>query len=75
MLNLKALFEPKSVAVVGASTRVGSVGSDILNNLIESGYKGKIYPVNPKAKRLSGLKCYQSLSQIKGKIDLVLISI
>ncbi|MDD2680948.1 MAG: acetate--CoA ligase family protein [Patescibacteria group bacterium] len=73
MLKLKALFEPKSVAVVGASTREGSVGSDTLKNLIKSGYKGKIYPVNPKAKILSGLKCYQSISQIKTKIDLVLI--
>jgi acetyltransferase len=73
MLNLKALFEPKSVAVVGASTRAGSVGSDTLNNLIKSGYKGKVYPVNPKVKVLAGLKCYPSLNQIKGKIDLALI--
>ena len=73
MLNLKALFEPRSVAIVGASTRSGSVGSDTLNNLIDSGYKGKVYPVNPKVKSLHSLKCYASLSQIKGKIDLALI--
>ncbi|MCF7860114.1 acetate--CoA ligase family protein [Patescibacteria group bacterium] len=73
MLNLKALFEPHSVAVVGASTRSGSVGSDTLHNLIDAGYKGKIYPVNPKAKSLNSLKCYSSLSEIKKKIDLVLI--
>ncbi|MBN2884875.1 acetate--CoA ligase family protein [Patescibacteria group bacterium] len=73
MLNLKALFEPRSVAIVGASTRLGSVGSDTLRNLIVSGYKGKIYPVNPKVKSLNSLKCYASLSQIKKNIDLALI--
>lgn len=73
MLDLKNLFNPKSVAVVGASTTPGSVGSSVLNNLIQSGFKGKIFPVNPKVDILLGLKCYPDLGSIKQAVDLVVI--
>ncbi len=73
MHDLKTLFNPKSVAVVGASTTLGSVGSSVLNNLIQSGFKGKIFPVNPKVSILSGLKCYPDLNSIKRPVDLVVI--
>ena len=47
-MNLNSIFYPKSIAVIGASTEVGHVGNDIVKNLITQGYKGKIFPVNPK---------------------------
>ena len=47
--GVKALFEPRSVAVVGASRHPGKIGYEILKNLIEYGFPGKIYPINPKA--------------------------
>lgn len=72
MSNLDFVFKPKSIAIVGASTREGSVGNDILKNVI-NGFSGKICPVNPKTNKLLGLKCYPNLESISGKIDLVII--
>jgi acetyltransferase len=72
MLNLDSVFKPQSVAIVGASTKAGSVGNDVVKNLA-SDFVGKIYPVNPKAEEIDGLKCYPSLSSISEKIDLVII--
>ncbi|MEM4694823.1 MAG: CoA-binding protein, partial [Ignisphaera sp.] len=53
--SLEYLFKPKSVAIIGASREPGKVGHAILKNIIESGYKGEIYPVNPKADKILGL--------------------
>jgi len=71
-INLDAIFKPKSVAVVGASTRPNTVGHDILANLIRDKYIGKIYPVNPKAEELQGLKVYPTLSDIPDSVDLAI---
>jgi len=68
--NLKALFEPKSIAVVGASRRETSVGFAIFNNLISGKYTGKLYPVNPKVDQLINLKCYPTISDIPDQVDL-----
>jgi acetyltransferase len=73
MSNLNSIFKPESIAIVGASTKEGSVGNDIVKNLALQGYVGKIFPVNPKAEELYGLKCYASLSAINEKIDLMVI--
>jgi acetyltransferase len=72
---LKSIFEPESVAVIGASERENSVGSQVLQNIINGGFIGKIYPVNPKHKEVRGLSCYQSLSEIDHPVDLVIIAI
>jgi len=69
------LFNPNSVAVIGASPDKKKVGFAVLDNLIKFKYKGKIYPVNPKHKKILGLKCYSSVSEIDEDIDLVIISI
>ncbi len=74
--DLKALFEPKSIAVIGASRREDSVGYAILSNLVTEPYKGDIYPVNPKADELEGLKCYSSIGDIPAdSIDMAVIVI
>jgi acetyltransferase len=65
-------FDPKSVAVLGASATPGKVGYDVLKNLIQSNYKGKVYPVNPKSSEIQGLKTYPGLSDIKENIDLLI---
>jgi Acyl-CoA synthetase (NDP forming) len=72
MSNLDFIFKPKSVAIVGASTKLGSVGNGIAKNLTQ-GFTGKVYPVNPKAEELYGLKCYPSLTAINAPIDLMVI--
>ncbi len=71
--GIEALFKPKSIAVVGASRHPGKIGYEILNNLLGYGYKGKIYPVNPKADEILGLKVYPSISAIPDEIDMVVV--
>ena len=61
---LDSLFKPRSVAVIGASSRRHTMGNRIIENLIDFGFKGEIYPVNPGAGMVSGLKAYKSLLEI-----------
>src|SRR5574337_690936 len=70
---LDHFFSPKTVAVVGASREEGKVGHDLLKNLITYGYKGKVYPVNPNADNILGIKAYTSLKEIHDTIDLAII--
>jgi acyl-CoA synthetase (NDP forming) len=58
---LDSLFKPKSVAVIGASTAPGKLGHDILANLKNGGFAGPLYPINPKADEILGLKVYKSI--------------
>lgn len=74
-MSLANFFNPKSVAIVGASQKKGKVGYEILTNLVKSGYEGKLYPVNPKADEIEGLKAYPDLESIGEVPDLVLIII
>ena len=67
---LSHLFQPESVAVVGASRDEGKVGHAVLNNILQYGYQGAVYPVNPKADEILGVRCYSSLREVPGKIDL-----
>ena len=69
---LKNFFEPKSVVVLGASATPGKVGYDVLKNLIKSNYRGKIFPVNPKASEIQGLRAYPSILDINEGIDLLI---
>ena len=70
---LEHFFSPKTVAVVGASREEGKVGHDLFKNLVNHGYKGKIYPVNPHADNILGIKTYTALKEIPDKIDLAVI--
>lgn len=67
---LEALFRPKSVAVIGASAKELSIGNRIIKNLIDFGYTGAIYPINPKADEIRGIKAYPSIFDVPGEIDL-----
>ena len=64
--KLHSLFYPESIAVVGASTRSGTVGNDILRNLIFHEFTGWVFPVNPKAKSILGVHAYPSLRDMPG---------
>jgi acetyl coenzyme A synthetase (ADP forming)-like protein len=74
-LTLKAIFEPRSIAVIGASSRSGKWGNIILKNLLSGGYKGNIYPVNPKEKRVLSTVCYSSVMDIPDHVDMALIAV
>jgi len=68
-------FNPKSIVIVGASSKRESIGGIILRNLLDFGYPGRIYPVNLKYKKIGQLDCYQSISDIKDEIDLAVLAI
>ena len=72
-INLDCIFRPKSIAVVGASTRKGTIGYVMLNNLIRNNYRGKIYPVNPKADNIDGIKCYHSIAELPERADQAIV--
>ncbi len=73
MDKLDAIFSPQSVAVVGASTTPGKVGHDIFANVLRGGYKGVLYPVNPKARAILSVRAYPSVREIPDPIDLAMI--
>ena len=66
--NLDKLFEPKSVAVIGASNTKGSVGYILLRNLIGAEYEGVVYPVNRTALSVQGIQAYPTIAQVPRKI-------
>ena len=70
---LDPIFSPKSVAVIGATETLGSVGRTILDNLIKGGFAGKIFPVNPKRPTVLGLPAYTSISAVPETPDLAVI--
>src|SRR6202521_2237385 len=67
-----SVFRPRSVAVVGASSKVDSPGYDYVRSLVDFGFAGPIYPINPRAPEIMGLKAYASLSAVPGEVDLVI---
>ncbi|HSQ58529.1 MAG TPA: GNAT family N-acetyltransferase, partial [Gemmata sp.] len=73
--SLLPLFKPRSVAVVGASRETAAIGFRILDALVKEGFAGPIYPVNPKASTIAGVKAYPSVSAIPGPVDLAVISV
>lgn len=74
-MSLKKLFYPKSIAIVGASQNLDSIGGQPIKFLQKYNFKGTIMPVNPKYTEISGLKCYPSISSIAEEIDVVLVSV
>lgn len=73
--SLDAVFQPKSVAMVGASATPGKLGYDILYNLINAGFTGPIYPINPKADRILGLAAYPDIRSLPSPPELAVIVI
>lgn len=72
--NLDKIFKPNSVAIVGASNKQGTIGSLLFKGLLDSGFKGKIFPVNPKYKSIKRVQAYSSVLDIKESIDLAVIA-
>lgn len=72
--NLNRIFNPKRIAVIGASEREGSVGAKILRNLMGSGFAGDVYPVNPFRQTVQGIPTYSSVRKIPEKVDLAIIA-
>ena len=71
--NLDKIFHPKSIAVIGASSKNGSIGSALMNNLIVRRFSGDIYPVNSKHKEIWGKTAYPSIKELENAVDLAVI--
>ncbi len=71
--DIKYLFEPRSVAIIGASHSPDKIGYKMVENIVSSGYPGPVYPINPKGGELLGRKVYAALAEVKDEPDLVCI--
>jgi len=72
--DLRPLLEPRSIAVVGAS-ETSRAGTNLVRNLLELGYAGRIYPVNPRYEQVLGLPCYPSVAAIPDDIESVAVGV
>jgi acetate---CoA ligase (ADP-forming) len=73
MKDLDAIFSPESIAIIGASNTPGKVGHDIFANILQGGFQGTLYPVNPKAKSILSVKTYPTINVISDNVDLSII--
>ena len=73
--QLDAILKPKSVAVIGASTSPDKIGHEVLKNILDSGFKGNVYPINPKAEMILDLSCHKSVKDIEKAPELAVIII
>lgn len=73
--GLEKLFDPKSIAVIGASNVPYSVGNSLMKSLIASGYSGTVFPINPKRRNVLGIHCYKSIQHVPEKVDLAIIAV
>jgi acetyl coenzyme A synthetase (ADP forming)-like protein len=73
--QMNRIMKPDAVAVIGASDEAGKIGNSVMKNLINGGYKGKIYPINPSADKIMGLQAYKSVKDVPGDIDIAVFAI
>jgi acetyltransferase len=74
-ISLDAVFRPRSVAVIGASRKRQTIGREILANLVEYGFTGPVYPVNPTAEAIHSIRCFRSIEDIPGPVDLAIVTV
>ena len=72
---MKRIMQPRSVAVIGASDSAGKIGNAVMKNLIDGGYAGEIYPINPKADEILERKAYKSVKDVPGDIDVAVFAV
>jgi acetyltransferase len=75
MTNVDKLFDPKSIAIIGASNRKDSVGYILLRNILAAEYEGIVYPVNQHERAVQAIHCYASISQVPRKVDLAIVAV
>jgi acetyl coenzyme A synthetase (ADP forming)-like protein len=73
--DMNRIMKPDAVAVIGASGETGKIGNSVMKNLINGGYQGKIYPINPSADEIMGIKAYKSVKDVPGTIDVAVFAI
>ena len=74
IINLDKIFHPKTIAVIGASERKGSVGDALMHNLVERGFSGEIYPIHPHQKKIWGKSVYSKIGELKAPVDMAILA-
>jgi len=69
------IMKPRAVAVIGASNEDGKIGNSVMKNLVNGGYKGDIYPINPKGGEVLGLKAFPSITDVPGDVDVAVFAV
>ncbi len=75
LASMRRLLRPRGVAVIGASAEQGKIGNSVMRNLVDGGYGGEIYPVNPRAQEILGRRAYASVEEIPGEVDVAVFAI
>ena len=73
--SMNRIMKPRGIAVIGASDQDGKIGNSVMKNLINGGYKGEIYPVNPKSDEVLGVKAYKAITDIPGHVDVAVFAV
>ena len=73
--ELDPVFRPRTIAVIGASRTPGSVGHQVLKNIVEGGFSGSVFPVNPRADAVHAIKCYPDVAALPDPIDLGVVCV
>jgi acetyl coenzyme A synthetase (ADP forming)-like protein len=75
LATMNRMMRPNAVAVIGASSENGKIGNSVMKNLINGGYAGEIYPINPKADEILGKKAYKSIGDVPGEVDVAVFAV
>jgi acetyl coenzyme A synthetase (ADP forming)-like protein len=75
LATMNRMMRPNAVAVIGASAENGKIGNSVMKNLINGGYAGEIYPINPKADEILGRKAYKSIGDVPGEVDVAVFAV
>ncbi|MGH3436486.1 MAG: acetate--CoA ligase family protein [Sciscionella sp.] len=75
LASMNRIMKPNAIAVIGASSEEGKIGNSVMKNLVNGGYRGEIYPVNPKADEILDRKAYRSISDIPGDVDVAVFAV
>jgi len=73
--SMNRIMKPKAIAVIGASNEEGKIGNSVMKNLINGGYKGDIFPINPKSDEVLGKKAYKSITDVAGDVDVAVFAV
>ena len=72
---MQRIMNPRAVAVIGASDGEGKIGNSVMKNIINGGYAGELYPINPRADEILGKKCFKSVKDIPGEVDVAIFAV
>lgn len=75
LASMRRIMMPKSIAVIGASNEEGKIGYSVVRNILDGGYQGQLYPVNPRGGEIQGLPAYSSITEIPGDVDVAVFAV